>query len=72
MTKYRVIAEKLIEFDVDVIKSGTFWQYHVTGEGNTITTGLGCFTEENAFEGAKIHIESLEEVDRLRYSWKVE
>jgi len=72
MTKYRVIAEKVVEYNVDVIKAGTFWQYHISSEGNTITMGLGCLSVKDALEGVVHHIENLEEVDRVRYTWKVE
>ncbi len=72
MTKYKVLAEKVVVFDVEVIKEGTFWQYHLSGEsmGDIVTMGLGCFTEKDAVEGAKHAIEAMDEVDRVRYLWR--
>lgn len=73
MTKYRVIAEKRVHYNIEVIKKGTFWQYQISSKDDPlIRCAYGMLSEDIALKNAKEAIIDLDEVDYLRYSWKVD
>ena len=73
MTKYRVIAEKRVHYDIEVNKNGTLWQYEISRKGDPIIRcAYGVLSEAIALQNAKDAIVDMDEVDYLRYTWKVD
>ena len=71
MTKYIVIAEMRVHYDIEIRREG-FWQYHISRKGKPICSAYALLSEAEAFQAAKEAITDLDEVDYLRYSWRVD